>query len=167
MNVQKIHSYTQDPHVNTEIGGFFEQNENNKTISFFPTAESQIVPGNTRHSVLLPDGGLVWHTHAFHMGWWPSYEDLTRMKDNVHILFTRFGAWVYKPARSRRRLDKRVYKKFHQYLLTLPEGWNPVDVVQKIQEFASDFRTEYGLELVFIPYFFPHEFNNKRISLFV
>lgn len=168
MNIQDIHLYTQDPHVNVEIGGYFEQKDESKALSFFPTSESQIVPGNTRHSIQLPNGGLVWHTHAFHMGWWPSYEDLTRMKDNVHILFTRFGAWIYKPARSKQRLDKRVYKKFHNYLFTLPEGWNPVDVVKRIQGFASDFKTDYGLELVFVPYFFPHESpNNKRISLFV
>ena len=166
MKVKDIHLYTQDPNMNMEIGGYFEQNDKNMSIAFFPTSESRIVPGNTRHSIQLPNGGLVWHTHAFHMGWWPSYEDLTRMKDNVHILFTRFGAWIYKPARSKLRLDKRAYKKFHDYLFTLSEGWNPTDVVQHIQGFASDFKTDFGLELYFIPYFFPNEFpNNKRISL--
>lgn len=166
MKARDIHSYTQDPRMNLEIGGYFEQNDKSKALSFFPTAKSEIVPGNTRHSILLPDGGLVWHTHAFHMGWWPSYEDLTRMKDNVHILFTRFGAWIYKPARSKQRVDKRAYKRFHEYMFTLPQGWNPTEVVQRIQEFASDLKTDYGLELVFIPYFFPHEFpNNKRFSL--
>jgi len=167
MNTRDIHAFTQDPQQTAEIGGYFEQKDN-MSISFFRTTDSRIVPGNTRHSIALPNGGLVWHTHAFHMGWWPSYEDLTRMKDNVHILFTRFGAWIYKPSRSKQRVDKRSWKRMHDYLLNLPEGWNPTEVVKRIQGFASDFKTDYGLELVFVPYFFPHEFpNNNKFSFLV
>lgn len=154
ISLSEIQKVSHTPGSVTEIGGYFEQDTPNGPIVFYKTVESSIAPGNTRPSLALPNGGLVWHAHPYHAGWWPSYEDLTRRLDNVHILFGFHGVWVYKMSRGNHTpLPKSDYLRFHKFLLALGESWDGNHVLETIQRFGSDFKTNYGLDISFIPYF--------------
>jgi hypothetical protein len=166
VRLNDIHSITQTPGMVHEIGGYFTMDNNR--LSFHKTAESTLTKG--RHSIQLPNGGLVWHAHPFHAGWWPSYEDITRMRDNIHILFTFHGAWIYKPARSRQQVPKPAWKRLHDYLISLPSGWNANEVLHTIQTITSDMKTDYGLDIVFVPYFtkgFPSNQNTRLLNQYL
>lgn len=163
VSLSTIHAFTHTPGTEIEIGGYFEQSHSNGPITFYKTAESAIRHGNTRHSIDLPNGGLVWHAHPYHSGWWPSYEDLVRRHDNVHILFGFNGVWIYKPARSRKTLPRPDWLRMHKYLSSLGDQWDVNVVIERINRFSSDFKTDYGLELVFVPYFVHGILTNNQL----
>lgn len=163
ISLSDIHKYTHTKGVVTEIGGYFEQASPNGPIRFYKTTESVIKNGNSRHSLMLPNGGMVWHAHPYHAGWWPSYEDLTRRHDNVHVLFGFNGVWIYKPARSRQTLPRHEWVRFHKYMMSLGTHWDGNEFLQRIDQITSDFRTNYGLEIKFLPYFVHGLFTNNLL----
>lgn len=154
MSVARIHQHTQNPDIDYEIGGTFRVLSNGALLfNYKVRSGSAPNPGNDRISIPLTaeKNQMVWHTHPFHAGWWPSYEDITR-DDRIHVLFTRYGAWVFKNGHGT-IVRYEDYKAFHDYMSSLGPGFDAHVVYAEIQRFTA----HVPLNITFVPYFFPRD----------
>jgi hypothetical protein len=154
ISVSHIHAHTQTPTIDYEIGGTFRVLSNGALIFNHKVRSMGVpLPGDDRISIPLTGekNQMVWHTHPYHAGWWPSYEDITR-DDKIHILFTRYGAWVFKNGKGIVvRFDD--WNAFHHYMLRLGNSFDVHAVYAEIQRFSA----HVPLDITFVPYFFPRD----------
>jgi hypothetical protein len=136
-----------------EIGGYFTTANG---LRFYKTSESRFLPGNTRMSIdFPPNKRYYWHTHPPTAGWWPSAEDLLR-NDARHVLFTRFGTYIWSSSQKRVLADAllAVWRSFDRYMVQKTQThWTPEVVLRRIEALANNLRLCCGLTLVFVPLF--------------
>ena len=154
VSVSNIHEHTQDPHIDYEIGGTF-RTLSNGSLLFNKTVYSEMRPGNDRISIKLTteENKMVWHTHPQNAGWWPSYEDITR-NDKIHMLFTKYGAWVFKNGKGI-VVGYSEWHQFHTYMLRTRSNFNSNRIYEDIKQFSAYMKRAYQFDITFIPYFFP------------
>jgi hypothetical protein len=154
VSVSNIHEHTQDPHIDYEIGGTF-RTLSNGSLLFNKTVYSEMRPGNDRISIKLTreTNTTVWHTHPHNAGWWPSYEDITR-NDKIHMLFTKYGAWVFRNGKGI-IVGYSEWHQFHKYMLRVESDFSADAVYANIQQFSASLKQAFQFDITFIPYFFP------------
>lgn len=144
-----------DARFEHEIGGHFTVANG---VRFYKTSESRFLPGNTRMSIVFPPSnkGYYWHTHPPTAGWWPSAEDLLR-NDARHVLFTRFGTYVWSGRGARGGADAllAVWRSFNKYMVHKTQAdWTPDVVLKRIQRLSDNLKLCCGITLAFVPLFY-------------
>lgn len=174
VSLTNINRKTRNKDIDYETVGYFGKN-----MKFVQTGVSQMNKTVDRMYVTFPtkDGksyGMLWHTHPYNAGWWPSYEDLKhggyKIERPVNVLFTRFGTWIYKGFRSKPAIKQQRYmhthwKDFHTFMMkvTTEKEFNGDRIKHGIKQFIHTLKQE-GYHIEFEEHFNSSESNNDEYT---
>jgi len=172
VSLTDINRKTRNRTVNYETVGYFDKN-----MKFVQTGVSQMNQAVGRMYVNFPSNngksyGMLWHTHPHNAGFWPSIEDLYHGgyfgTHPVNVLFTRYGAWIYKGFKSKPNNDQKyniqlIWNKFHSFMLTVYVDTHLEGIKKQINKFLSSMK-ETGYHIEFVEHFNSSEYNNDEYT---
>lgn len=106
LNYEKVIERSSDRRVIGEMGGYWKLNGN--SLQLYESGKGLItyVDGIPRYAFKhgnIPGDAYPWHSHPYSQGWWPSTENLVsvrRSEYKPHIIFTKWGVWVFRKSRN-------------------------------------------------------------------
>lgn len=122
LNYEKVIERASDRRVIREMGGYWKLNGN--SLQLYESGRGLIVHrnGKTRYAFqqgVIPENSYPWHSHPYSQGWWPSTENLVsvrRSEYRPHIIFTKWGVWVFRKSRNTNlKLDTEYNKLFNDF----------------------------------------------------
>lgn len=87
--------------------------------------------------VLKRSGIMKWHTHPYTKGWWPSVEDLRIARDELDIIFTMYGIWIYN---KKREINyEKLYQVYNGLHNDLHERTRVLKAAKTAEQFTEPF----------------------------
>ena len=140
------------PCVTYEVSGYISP----VTFKCYVTNMGRIHEEKQRSTVLMDINKILFHTHPYNNGYWPSLEDLQNIrKPSIQVIYSRFGHWVYH-SRSDMNFNKinhiieQIWKEMHAYLMkhvnVIYDNSINKDIIDNIDYFCKRLRNYMFIE---------------------